>query len=89
MRKQLPRITYKTKQQRNKELEEKKKSINYTTEAIIAVVCISLKDEFGFGNKRFKRLMDRIKSNFDCVDAGTVSVDDFILWYREETKENE
>lgn len=99
----IPKINYRKKEQREfekmlilkneiEQTEIQKHIINqttaYTTEAILAILCISLKDEFGFGNKRLSNLINKFNANLKCVQAGTVSIDDFILWYRKEIKPN-
>lgn len=48
-----------------------------------AAFLISLHDEFEFGNKRIARLLERVKNQFECIEAGTVTMDDIVDWCKQ------
>ena len=80
----MPRVIYKTKRDQILEDDTRNKAITFTKEAVLAAICIVLKDEFQFGPKRYKQLLDRFDNQWDCVIAGTVSIDDLVKWYYKE-----
>jgi hypothetical protein len=53
-----------------------------TVEVIVprtfATFALSLHDEFGFGAERINRLLEKVNNQFECIDAGTVSLDDML-----------
>lgn len=58
-------------------------AIKFASDCMIASFVISLHDEFGFGPKRMKRLLEKVNLQFDCVEAGTVSLEDLAEWCNE------
>ena len=50
---------------------------------IIAVLCVALKDEHNFGERRINKMIDRIYSQLDCVLKNTVTRDEIFKWCRD------
>lgn len=49
---------------------------DHATSAIIASLLKVMHDKHGWGHTRLTRLMDDITDQFECVSAGTVSLED-------------
>jgi hypothetical protein len=63
------------------ELETIKKSATYSAiEGLMGSVIISLCDEFGFGAKRINKFIDKLNNQYECVERGDVTLDDFNAW---------
>ena len=58
-------------------------AMNYAVKGLTAAFVISLHDEFEFGPKRLQRLLDKANLQFECIDAGTVTVEDLIEWCKD------
>ena len=63
------------------ELEKKAKQISEiatkeTVSVMTALFVYSLNIELGFGQKRIEQVLDRVKLQFECITAGTLSGDD-------------
>lgn len=78
---QLKAIVDKEVQERLEEV--KHLAINETIKGLTAAFIISLSDEFGFGIKRMSRLLDKVQNQFECIEAGTVELEDLIEWVLE------
>lgn len=63
--------------------EVKHLAINETIKSLTAAFIISLSDEFGFGIKRMSRLLDKVQNQFECIEAGTVELEDLVEWVLE------
>ena len=78
--------TYNISQQQLKDMvsdeieETKQKAISYTTSCLSAAFIIALHDQYGFGIKRLENVLDKVKLQFECIDAGTVTVEDLVAW---------
>lgn len=58
----------------------KKDAMKSAIEGLMSVTLISLSDEFGFGSKRLNRFIDKLNSQYDSVERGDVTLDDFNAW---------
>lgn len=54
--------------------------IAYATERTLAIALISLNSEFEFGPKRLTDFLKRVMNNIDCVEAGTVTIEEIYEW---------
>jgi hypothetical protein len=45
-----------------------------------AVMAISLNDEYGFGTNRIQKLLDKMKSQLECIEHNTVNINDIYTW---------
>lgn len=65
-------------------LEEiRSEAISKTVQAYTAAWIISLYDEFNFGHKRLQRVLNKVENQFECVTAGTVTIEDLVNWCKE------
>jgi len=63
------------------ELETIKKSATLSAiEGLMGSIIISLNNEFGFGKKRLNKFIDRLNLQYECVESGDMSLDDFNRW---------
>jgi len=53
---------------------------------ITAALVISLHDTFGFKRKRINRVLSKAMKQFECIDVGTVSLEDMVSWCKDELK---
>lgn len=58
------------------EEETKKESIKITTEALAIATAMALRDKFGFGEVRLKRVIHYITENFEMINEGYVNLKD-------------
>ena len=58
------------------EEETKKESIKITTEALAIATAMALRDKFGFGEVRLKRVIHYITENFEMINEGYVNLED-------------
>ena len=47
---------------------------------ITAVMAISLADEYSFGAIRIQKLIERMRSQLECIESDTVNIDDIYKW---------
>ena len=59
-------------------LDAKHALLEQASTSVIAAFVMSLHDEFKFGNVRLIRLLEKVNNQLDCVNAGTVELDDMI-----------
>ena len=65
------------------ELEEIKKQATISVvDGLMGSVLISLHDCFGFGTERLNRFIDKLNTQYSCVEDGTVTLEDFNDWAR-------
>jgi len=70
-----------TRQQLNdqihKEIEiTRKEAVQFATTRALGAFIVALHDEFGFGQTRLERLLKEVSATFECVAAGTVTLDE-------------
>ncbi len=53
---------------------------------ITAALVISLHDTYNFKRKRIQRVLDKAMIQFECIDAGTVTLEDLTDWVKDELK---
>ncbi len=53
---------------------------------ITAALVISLHDTYNFKQKRIKRVLDKAMQQFECIDVGTVTLEDMVSWCKDELK---
>lgn len=58
----------------------KLEAIRYTADSIIASAVVTLSDEFGFGAQRIERFVNKVNEQFECIQSGTVTVEDLAEW---------
>lgn len=56
----------------------RKEVLQYATTRTIAAFVVALHDVEGFGHKRLKRVLEKVNTEFECVDAGMVTLDDLL-----------
>ena len=49
-----------------------------TVDLMLAIITIAMHDCHGFRKKRLHKLLLKIQSYFECIDAGTVSADELL-----------
>lgn len=47
---------------------------------------ISLHDTYNFKRKRIQRVLDKAMIQFECIDVGTVTLEDLTDWVKDELK---
>lgn len=47
---------------------------------ITAIMAISLNDEYNFGTTRIQKLIERMRSQLECVQQETVDIKDIYKW---------
>lgn len=47
---------------------------------ITAIMAISLNDEYNFGTTRIQKLIERMRSQLECVQQETVDINDIYKW---------
>ncbi len=63
------------------ELETIKKQATIAAiDSLMGSVLISLHDEFGLGKKRLNRFIDKLNNQYNCIEQGTVSLENFNEW---------
>jgi hypothetical protein len=76
---QAPRLH--TAEQIDKAIEGIKRNATYgAVKVMSAVMAISLNDEYGFGTTRIQKLLDRMKSQLECIERNTVDINDIYKW---------
>ena len=58
------------------EEEIKKESIKIATQAFAIATAMALRDKFGFGEVRLKRVIHYITENFEMINEGYVNLED-------------
>jgi hypothetical protein len=67
------------KQEVEKEMQAvKKATMTATINAMMATMAVSLNDLHGFGAKRLKELASKIQLQFECIEKGTVKLDELL-----------
>ena len=64
----------------------KQESIKFTVEMYSVAVAMVLRDKYGFGEVRMKRIMKEITEQFEMITEGYVSLDDMKKVLLEEVK---
>lgn len=54
----------------------KVENIKHTLKLLFPMIALSLHDEFGFGEKRVNKILDKIKLQFDCINSKHVTFED-------------
>lgn len=62
-----------------------KDAINYTTNAMMAVFAICLREKWGWGHVRLKRLLEQVDDVFDSINKNCVTIEDIKKTILEET----
>ncbi|MCU7521972.1 MAG: hypothetical protein HF312_17285 [Ignavibacteria bacterium] len=72
--------------QRAKE-EATQDALNFAANGMIAAFSLALHDHFGFGNRRLRKLMDKVNRIFDALDydGADMSIDDLLNLCKEVT----
>lgn len=55
------------------------------TKITVAMV-VSIHDTYNFKHKRLQRVLDKAMNLFECIDAGTVTLEDLTDWVKDELK---
>lgn len=80
-----PQVVDITRKTIDKEIEQaKKETLDYAVRVSAAVFLMSVNQLYGFGSKRLIRIMEKFNQTFECINAGTVDVNDFIQHCSEE-----
>lgn len=67
------------KQTIDTEIEQaKKEGIHYAVEVSAAIFMVTLNQLYGFSTGRLTKVLQKFNETFDCINAGTVDVEDFI-----------
>lgn len=69
----------------DKGVEERVKQVRDTTlsmaiTSISSAFTISLHDEYGFGPQRLQNLISKVQLQFECIEAGTVTLEEMLQW---------
>lgn len=68
-----------TKQTMDAEIAQAKKdAIHYAVKASAAIFMVTLNQTYGFSTARLTKVLTKFNETFDCINAGTVDVEDFI-----------
>ena len=66
------------------ELETIKKQATIAAiDSLMGSVLISLHDTFGFGTSRLNKFIDKLNTQYNCIEEGTVSLEDFNEWAKD------
>ena len=58
-----------------KQMEQMKvKAMNDAIEVLTLFPLLTLRDEYGFGEKRLKQFLGRMQANIDAYNAGTINL---------------
>ena len=63
--------------------KERRKIKREMLNRIMGSVIITMHDEFGIGKQRINRFIDRLNSNYICIDDGLVTLEDMKVWCKE------
>ena len=85
-RRKQSRIGITAKELKQLDISIKQKSIKFTVEMYSVAVAMVLRDKYGFGEVRMKRIMKEITEQFEMITEGYVSLDDMKKVLLEEVK---
>lgn len=60
------------------------KAMKYATTRTLAVMLIALQDTNGFAKVRQQKVVSKFNYIIDCIDAGTVDIEELIMYCKEE-----
>jgi len=63
--------------------KEREKMQREMLNRIMGSVIVTMHDEFGIGKNRLNRFIDRLNSNYVCIDDGLVTLADMKKWCKE------
>jgi hypothetical protein len=58
--------------------KERMQATTKTVDLMLAIITIAMHDCLGFRKKRLNKLLLKIQSQFECIEAGTVSADELL-----------
>lgn len=85
-RRKQSRIGITAKELKQLDISIKQESIKFTVEMYSVAVAMVLRDKYGFGEVRMKRIMKEITEQFEMITEGYVSLDDMKKVLLEEVK---